>query len=118
MAIDYFPLLLLIIISAALAAIVIGVPPLLGPQRKNAQKMEPYESGMIPFGDTKRKFPIQYYLIAMLFIIFDIEVIFFYPWAVTLRSLRTFGLVAMGIFFLVIVIGFIYEWRKGALDWE
>lgn len=118
MAIDYFPLLLLIVISAALAGIVMALPPLLGPRRKNAQKMEPYESGIIPFGDTKRKFPIQYYLIAMLFIIFDIEVIFLYPWAVTLRSLRTFGLVAMGIFFLIVIIGFVYEWKKGALDWE
>lgn len=118
MAIDYLPLLILIIIAAALAAIVIFLPPLLGPTRKNDQKLQPYESGIIPFGDTKRKFPIQYYLIAMLFIIFDIEVLFFYPWAVTLRTLRTFGLVVMGIFFLVIIIGFLYEWRKGALDWE
>ena len=118
MAIDYFPLLLLIVISAALAGIVMALPPLLGPRRKNAQKMEPYESGIIPFGDTKRKFPIQYYLIALLFIILDIEVFFLYPWAVTLRSLRTFGLAAMGIFFLIVIIGFVYEWKKGALDWE
>jgi NADH-quinone oxidoreductase subunit A len=110
-------------VSIIFAAIAIGLPSVLGPGRKNSQKLEPYESGIIPFQDARRPFPIKYYLVAMLFILFDIEVVFMYPWAGVLRPLRDqYGvwitLVPMGIFLLILIIGLVYEWFKGALDWE
>ena len=88
MAQQYFPLLLFVVISIVFAFIAIGLPSVLGPGRKNKQKLEPYESGIIPFHDARRRFPIKYYLVAMLFILFDIEVIFLYPWAGIIRPLR------------------------------
>jgi NADH-quinone oxidoreductase subunit A len=120
---QYFPLLIFIVVSSIFAAIAIGLPSVLGPGRKNNQKLEPYESGIIPFQDARRRFPIKYYLVAMLFILFDIEVVFMYPWAGVLRPLRDqYGvwltLVPMGIFLLILIIGLVYEWSKGALDWE
>lgn len=123
MASQYFSLLLFVIIAAGFAAIAIVVPSLLGPRKTNQSKLEAYESGIIPFGDARRRFPVKYYLVAMLFILFDIEIIFTYPWAVILRSLRDqFGvmlaLAPMGFFLFVLIIGLVYEWRKGALTWE
>ncbi len=117
MASQYIPLLILVVLASGFAAIAIGVPSLLGPKEPNKQKLEAYESGMIPFHDTRRRFPVKYYLVAMLFLIFDIEVIFLYPWAAVLRDLRVFGLIAMIPFLVVLVVGFVYEWRKGALEW-
>lgn len=123
MAIDYLPLLILVVIATGFAGIAIGLPSLLGPRRANAQKLEPYESGIIPFHDARRRFPVKYYLVAMLFILFDIEVIFLYPWAAILRDLRDqysvwLALGPMGFFLFILIIGLLYEWRKGALDWE
>lgn len=123
MATEYLPLLILVIIATAVGGIAILLPALLGPKRHNKQKLEPYESGIIPFADARRRFPVKYYLVAMLFILFDIEVIFLYPWAAVLRTLRDnysalFALVPMGFFLLVLIVGLLYEWRKGALDWD
>lgn len=123
MAVEYLPLLVLLVVATGVGAIAVGLPALLGPRRANKQKLEPYESGIIPFSDAKRRFPVKYYLVAMLFILFDIEVIFLYPWAAVLRTLRDnysvlFALAPMGFFLLVLVIGLLYEWRKGALDWD
>ncbi len=123
MAIAYLPLLILVVIAAGFAAIAILVPTVLGPRRDNKQKLEPYESGIIPFHDARRPFPVKYYLVAMLFILFDIEVIFLYPWAAVIRELRdsvslSIALVPMGFFLLVLIVGLAYEWKKGALDWE
>mgnify|MGYP005849553051 FL=1 len=123
MAQAYFPLLVFVIISIVFAFIAIGLPSILGPRRKNQQKQEPYESGIIPFHDARRRFPVKYYLVAMLFILFDIEVIFLYPWAGALLPLRdNYGLLIalapMGVFLLILIIGLVYEWSKGALDWE
>lgn len=118
MAIDYLPLLILVIVATILAAAAIIVPSLLGPKRDNKQKFQAYESGIIPFMDARRRFPVKYYLVAMLFILFDIEVIFIYPWAVTLRDLRWSAFLPMGFFLFLLIVGFLYEWRKGALDWE
>jgi NADH-quinone oxidoreductase subunit A len=120
---QYFPLLLFVVISIIFAFIAIGLPSVLGPGRKNKQKLEPYESGIIPFHDARRRFPIKYYLVAMLFILFDIEVVFLYPWAGIIRPLRDqYGiwvtLLPIGIFLLILVIGLLYEWSKGALDWD
>jgi NADH-quinone oxidoreductase subunit A len=123
LAIDYLPLLILVVIATGFAAIAIGLPSVLGPSKPNAQKLEPYESGIIPFHDARRRFPIKYYLVAMLFILFDIEVIFMYPWAAIIRDLRdNFGawlvLGPMGFFLLILVVGLLHEWKKGALDWQ
>jgi NADH-quinone oxidoreductase subunit A len=123
MAQDYFPLLVFIVVSIVFAFIAIGLPSVLGPRRKNKQKQEPYESGIIPFQDARRRFPIKYYLVAMLFILFDIEVIFLYPWAGALLPLRDgygiwLALIPMGVFLFILIAGLVYEWSKGALEWE
>lgn len=123
MAEQYLPLLIFVLISIVFGLIAIGLPSILGPRRKNKQKLEPYESGIIPFHDARRRFPVKYYLVAMLFILFDIEVIFLYPWAGIIRPLnQEFGLwialLPMGVFLLILIIGLVYEWSKGALDWE
>jgi NADH-quinone oxidoreductase subunit A len=122
-AIDYLPLLILVVIATGFSIIAVIVPSLLGPTKANKQKLEPYESGIIPFNDARRRFPVKYYLVAMLFILFDIEVIFMYPWAVIIRTLRDnfstmLALAPMGIFLLILIIGLIYEWKKGALNIE
>ena len=122
MAIDYLPLLILVVIATVFAIIAVVVPALLGPSRDNKQKLEQYESGMIPFHDARRRFPVKYYLVAMLFILFDIEVIFLYPWGAVIRTLRDnystwIALGPVGFFLLILIIGLLYEWKKGALDW-
>lgn len=117
---DFLPLLVIVVVALAVAGIVIVLSVILGPRRELEAKSEAYESGIRPFADTRRRFPVQYYLIAVLFIIFDIEVVFLYPWATTLHNdaLKKVSLAAMGVFMAVVVIGFVYEWRKGALDWD
>lgn len=123
MANSYLHLLIFVLIAGAIGLIAVLLPAILGPSKKNKQKLEPYESGIIPFADARRKFPIKYYLVAMLFILFDIEVIFMYPWASVIRQLKAdysawLALLPMGFFILVLIVGLIYEWKKGALDWE
>ncbi|MEM1244168.1 MAG: NADH-quinone oxidoreductase subunit A [Pseudomonadota bacterium] len=115
---NYFPILVFIIIG-----IVIGIAPMamgrmLGPHRPDPEKLSAYECGFNEFEDARLPFDVRYYLVAILFIIFDLETAFFFPWAVVLRKIGVFGLVAMGIFLAILVIGFIYEWKKGALEWE
>ena len=114
---EYLPLLILILLAAVFAVIALAVPAVLGPHRPTKTRLEPYESGMLPYSDARRRFPVQYYVIAVLFILFDIEVIFLYPWAVMLRQLKLFGLIEMGVFFVILLVGYLYVWRKGALDW-
>lgn len=123
MAQQYLPLLIFVVVAIIFAGIAIGLPSVLGPSRKNNQKLEPYESGIIPFHDARRRFPIKYYLVAMLFILFDIEVLFMYPWAGVLTQLRDqwgawITLVPMGLFLVILIVGLVYEWSKGALDWD
>ncbi len=118
MAETYLPLLILIVLALGFGALVLILPSLLGPREINKQKLQPYESGIIPFTSPRRRFPVKYYLVAMLFLVFDIEVIFLYPWAAVLRDMRVFALVAMLPFLLVLIIGFIYELKKGALNWK
>jgi len=120
---DYLPLLILVVIATGFSIIAVIVPALLGPTKANKQKLEPYESGIIPFNDARRRFPVKYYLVAMLFILFDIEVIFIYPWAGIIRVLRDnfsmmLALAPMGLFLLILIVGLIYEWKKGALNLE
>ena len=118
MLINYLPILILLVISAALAAFVILLSTFLGPRRPTLRKLQPYESGMTPLGPAQRRMPVKFYLVAVLFILFDIEVIFFYPWAVTFRQLGLFGFVEMLVFVGVLLIGYVYAWKKGALEWE
>jgi NADH-quinone oxidoreductase subunit A len=91
---------------------------LFGPRKDNAVKSTPYESGIVPFGPGTRRMPVRFYLIAVLFILFDIEVVFFLPWAVTFRQLGVFGLIEMVIFIAILLVGYFYAWKKGALEWE
>ena len=115
---EYLPILAFLVLGGAFGVIAMALPPLLGPRIPNRTKLEPYESGKLPYGDARRKLPIHYYKIAMLFIIFDVEVIFLYPWAVLARQLKLFGLIEMGIFLFLLIFGFIYEWKKGGLELE
>lgn len=118
MAGDFVPILVLLILATALAGIALLIAIFVGPRRPSAAKQAPYESGMVPFGQAVRRLPIRFYLIATLFIIFDVEVIFFYPWAVVFRKLALFGLIEMLIFIAILLVGYVYIWKKGALEWE
>lgn len=113
----FLPVLIMLFLAVALAVIALFLPSLLGPQRPTTTKLEPYESGLRPFALPRRRFPVHYYMVAILFVVFDIEVLFLYPWAVILRMLGWFGLIEMAIFLGILTIGFVYAWRKGALDW-
>ncbi len=118
MLINYLPILILLVISTVLAAFVILLSTFLGPRRPTHRKLQPYESGMAPLGPAQRRMPVKFYLVAVLFILFDIEVIFFYPWAVTFRQLGLFGFIEMLVFVGILLIGYVYAWKKGALEWE
>ncbi len=118
MPIDYLPILVMIVVVVAFAVIALILSYLVGPHHPNPSKLSPYESGMPPVGSARRRLPIKFYLTAVLFILFDIEIIFFYPWAVLFRQLQLFGLIEMGLFVLILLIGYIYIWRKGGFDWD
>ena len=115
---DFLPILVIIVLSTALGFLVVGLGHLIGPRHPTQRKGEPYESGMRPYGPGARRVPIHFYLMAVMFILFDIEIVFLLPWAVTLRSLGTFGLVAMAVFIGVLMVGYVYMWKKGAMEWE
>ncbi len=115
---NYFPILLFIVISILIGAMPIILSRIINKGDKNKAKISAYECGFDNFNDARMKFDIRYYLIAILFIIFDLEIAFLFPWAVALNDLGTSGLIAMSIFLLILIIGFIYEWKKGALDWD
>lgn len=114
----YLPILVLFVLAGAIALFVIVASALLGPQKPGHRKLEPYESGMDPIGQAIRRIPVKFYVVAMLFILFDIEAIFFFPYALVFRDLGVYGLGAIGVFALLLIVGFIYEWKKGALRWE
>jgi len=115
---EYLPLAILIILATILAALVVIIGHLFGPRHPTVRKSLPYESGMTPFGPGTRRMPVHFYMVAVLFILFDIEVIFFLPWAIVFRKLGLFGLIEMFIFITILVVGFVYAWKKGALEWE
>jgi NADH-quinone oxidoreductase subunit A len=115
---NYVPILIFLGVAAALGAVLVGLGFLFGPRRPDAEKLSSYECGFEPFSDSRTKFDVRYYLVAILFIVFDLEIAFLFPWAVSLGKIGTVGLLAMGIFLLVLVVGFIYEWKKGALEWD
>lgn len=117
---EFLPVFILLFLSTALAVLVVFISILFGPRRRanNPVKIQPYESGMRAIGQGQRRFSVRFYLIAVLFILFDIEVIFFYPWAVAFRQLGWFGLVEMLIFVGILLVGYFWIWKKGALEWE
>jgi NADH-quinone oxidoreductase subunit A len=114
----YFPVLVQAIVAMALAAGLLSVSYLLGKKVRNRIKDMPYESGIVPTGDARQRFSVKFYLVGMLFILFDIEAIFLYPWVVVFRELKMFAFVEMLIFVVFILSGFFYIWKKGALDWS
>jgi NADH-quinone oxidoreductase subunit A len=118
MSSEYVALLVFFVTVVAFAAIAITLSSLLGPKSPSATKSQPYECGIVPAETARRRLPVGFYLTAMLFIVFDVEAIFVYPWAVILRDLKFQGLLEMGIFIGVLALTLVYVWRKGALEWE
>ena len=115
---EYIPVLIFLAIAAGIGVVLLALGFLIGRGQKDSEKLSPYECGFEAFDDSRMKFDVRYYLVAILFIIFDLEIAFLFPWAVSLDAVGTFGLVAMAIFLAVLVVGFIYEWKKGALEWD
>ena len=115
---EYLPILIFLAVAGALGGLLVALGFVFGPRRPDAQKLSPYECGFEAFEDSRMKFDVRYYLVAILFIVFDLEIAFLFPWAVALDTIGVVGLAAMGVFLLVLVVGFIYEWKKGALEWE
>ena len=115
---EYLPILIFLGISAGIGAVLLLLGFLIGRGQKDEQKLSPYECGFEAFDDSRMKFDVRYYLVAILFIIFDLEIAFLFPWAVSLDTVGKFGLIAMALFLAILVVGFIYEWKKGALEWD
>jgi NADH-quinone oxidoreductase subunit A len=115
---QYFPILLFIVVGLGLGVVLLSLGTLLAPNRPDPEKLSPYECGFEAFEDARMKFDVRYYLVAILFILFDLEIAFLVPWAVVLPNIGFEGFVAMMIFLLILVVGFVYEWKKGALEWE
>ena len=118
MLLEYLPVLIFLGVASGIGIILLVLGFLFGSGEKYPAKLSPYECGFEPFEDSRMKFDVRYYLVAILFIIFDLEIAFLFPWAVSLDTIGGFGLVAMAIFLALLVIGFIYEWKKGALEWD
>jgi len=115
---NYFPVLLFIGVGLVMGVLPLLLGRILGPHRPDNQKLSPYECGFEAFEDARMKFDVRFYLVAILFILFDLEIAFLFPWAIVLKEIGTFGFVSMMIFLAILVVGFIYEWMKGALEWE
>lgn len=119
---NYFPILMFIIVGLLVGIVPIllggGLSRLLGVHRPDSEKLSPYECGFEAFEDARMKFDVRYYLVAILFILFDLEIAFLFPWAVALQEIGFFGFMSMMVFLAILVVGFIYEWMKGALEWE
>src|ERR687895_2245411 len=115
---NYVPILIFLGVAGALGAVLMGLGFLFGPRRPDEEKLSAYECGFEAFSDSRMQFDVRYYLVAILFIVFDLEIAFLFPWAVALGTIGLFGLIAMGIFLAILVVGFVYEWKKGALEWE
>ena len=115
---EYWPVLLFIGVATGLGLVLLAVGLLVGPSRPEAEKLAPYECGFEAFEDARMRFDVRYYLLAILFIIFDLEIAFLFPWAVVFQQIGIIALIEMGLFLLLLVIGFAYVWKKGALEWE
>ncbi len=118
MLLEYIAIGVMIVVATVIALIAIGLGELFGPRKNTQAKNMPYESGMNPYGEGTRRMPVRFYLVAVLFILFDIEVVFFLPWAIAFRKLGIFGLFEMIVFIVILLIGYVYAWKKGALEWE
>ncbi len=115
---QYFPVLLFIAVGILIGFALLAAGALIGPHRPDSQKLSPYECGFETFGDARMKFDVRYYLVAILFILFDLEIAFLFPWAIANSAVGMVGFVTVMVFLAVLTVGFIYEWKKGALDWE
>ena len=115
---EYLPILIFLVVAGGLGLLLVALGFLFGPRRPDPEKLSPYECGFEAFEDSRMKFDVRYYLVAILFIIFDLEIAFLFPWAVVLENIGWFGYIAMSVFLGILVIGFVYEWKKGALEWE
>jgi len=115
---SYFPIIVFMAIAMVLAFIMLVLPMVIGRQKPDAEKVSAYECGFEPFGDVRGKFDVRFYLVTILFIIFDLEVAFLFPWAVSLHKIGVAGFWSMMVFLFVLTVGFVYEWKKGALEWE
>jgi len=115
---EYIPVLIFLAVATGLGLVLLALGFLIGHGRKDKEKLSPYECGFEAFDDSRMKFDVRYYLVAILFIIFDLEIAFLFPWAVSLDTVGKFGIAAMGLFLAILVVGFIYEWKKGALEWD
>ena len=115
---EYFPILLFILVGLAIGVALPLAGLLVAPNRPDPEKLSPYECGFEAFEDARMKFDVRYYLVAILFILFDLEIAFLFPWAIVLQEIGHFGFMAMMLFLGILVVGFIYEWKKGALEWE
>ncbi len=115
---EYLPILVFLGIAAGLAVVMVAASWLAAHQSPDAEKLSAYECGFEPFDDARARFDVRYYLVAILFIIFDLEVAFLFPWAISLKGIGLFGFWSMMVFLILLTIGFVYEWRKGALEWE
>jgi NADH-quinone oxidoreductase subunit A len=118
MLIEYFSILVFIGIAVGFACFAIAASYFLGQRKPTAAKQAPYECGMTTVGPTYKRIPIKYYIIAMLFLLFDIEVVFLYPWAVVFKQMKTFAFVSMAVFIGILLVAYVYIWKKGALEWE
>jgi len=115
---DYFPILVFMAIAVVLSSVMVILPLVVAPSKPDSEKLSQYECGFNTFGDARSKFDIRFYLVSILFIIFDLEVAFLFPWAVSLKKIGLFGFWSMMAFLFILTIGFVYEWKKGALEWE
>ena len=115
---DYVPILIFLVIAVVLGGILMIAGRVLAPNHPDKEKLSPYECGFEAFEDSRMKFDVRYYLVAILFIIFDLEIAFLFPWAIVLEEIGVFGFWAMMLFLAILVVGFVYEWMKGALEWE
>jgi NADH-quinone oxidoreductase subunit A len=115
---QYLPILLFILFGLLVGAVMLTLGSLISPNRPDPEKLSPYECGFEAFEDARMKFDVRYYLVAILFILFDLEIAFLFPWAVVLPDIGVAGFWAMMVFLLVLIVGFVYEWKKGALEWE
>ena len=115
---EYWPVLLFIVVATGMGVVLITLGLLVGPRRPESDKLSPYECGFEAFEDARMQFDVRYYLLAILFIIFDLEIAFLFPWAVVFKQIGIVALIEMGLFLLLLVIGFAYVWKKGALEWE
>src|SRR5271157_3118325 len=115
---QYFPILLFIVVGLGLGVVLLTLGRFVAPNRPDSEKLAPYECGFEAFEDARMKFDVRYYLVAILFILFDLEIAFLFPWAIVLPEIGIFGFWSMMVFLAILTIGFVYEWKKGALEWE